>query len=162
MKKGSWAEMLCFKCQLYSSCIPLCSHLILKAQGFHACGIVKNMTQALQIALSSALRWWVPSYKLPKFLMTPSYIIKNLTQLLSLNKFRFFFFWGERKIPPGSDLAQSDGWTELAAWALNSSSSKTQRIKMCVLKGFQVKQGLSWHGNMREKLYSVWKCFLQE
>lgn len=84
------------------------------------------MIQAFQIALSSGL-WMVNTFlQAPK--VPDDTIIINLTQPLTLNKFSFISK-GERKIPPGSDLAQSDGWTELAAWALNSSSSENSENK---------------------------------
>lgn len=104
--------------------------------------------------------WWTLSYKLQKTLMTPSYIIKNLTQLLFLNKFRFISE-GKGKYHLGQTWLRVMGEQNWQPEPWTAPAARTQRIKMRVLKWFQVKQGLSWHGNMREKLYSVWNSSIK-
>lgn len=89
-------------------------------------------------------------YKLPKTVMTPTYIIVDLKQLLFLNKFSFIsegkenYHLGQTWLKVISEQTlswQPQSWTAPAV--------RTQRIKLCVLKQCQVKLGLSWHENKR-------------
>lgn len=116
----------CLKCQLYSTLLtPYTQSTGVSCLWFS--DKWKTWCKLCKLLCLHVCEWWMSSYKLPKTLMTQSYIIINLTQLLSPNKFSFISE-GKGKYHSGQTWLH-DGWTELATWALNSSSSENSENK---------------------------------